>query len=444
MNETKSELVTYLESVDGPDRARVLWEAGLAGLYDTTDPDLTRLCNAAAGSGNEWSRRLSAIMPQPPRRTREQFEHDRRWQRVRHHYPLTKPCPWVMAAALAQDEESAEKEYGTTLPAEKGSASAKVIQFDPDPLAAALGRHLYEHAREMWPHFIGPLPYAPPPRYQRPGAMVNPFRVTSVPRQMKSSFLTSKDVQKVYDAMAYGMWKDGTVLNAHAVIIWSMMGLSELEGCDILGRYLNEARKWVNVGGGFRGRRLSARSPLTKVELKYVYVHENAPGRGFHSHVLMNLPPVLRNEFDAWSRSCLVRLTGRNIHRDAYRLVRSYGKTKAEEVRTAWRWFRYVVKQLHPNEQFAWKDHAAREIVQMNGRDILNPWSVRTAIDVQQIKLTGASHNIGKKARDQDGFRSRLYRSDIDNLYAGLELEEGKSYREQEAEQEELLKTLQI
>jgi hypothetical protein len=106
---------------------------------------------------------------------------------------------------------------------------------------------------------------------------------------------------------------------------------------EFLDGYQNEARKWVRVGGGLRRQKRSVRSVLTKTELRYVYVHENAPGRGFHSHVLMNVPPVLRKEFDAWSRSCLVRLVGRNISRDAYRFVRSYGKTRYDEIRNAWR-----------------------------------------------------------------------------------------------------------
>lgn len=237
MNETKSELVTYVESFDGPDRARVLWEAGLAGLYDTIDPDLTRLCSAAAGRGNEWSRRLSAIMLPLPRRTRAQFEHDRRWQRMRHHYPLTKPCPWLMAAAQSQDEESAEKEYGATLPAQKGSASFKVIQSGPDPLAAALGRHLYEHGREMWPHFIGPLPYAPPPGYQPAGASINPFRAPAPTlTRIKPAILSTDEAMKVYNGMSFAMWAHGVVMNTHLIILWSDFGLNELQAAKILGQ----------------------------------------------------------------------------------------------------------------------------------------------------------------------------------------------------------------
>lgn len=325
---------------------------------------------------------------------------------------------------------------------EKGNSSTC---SGPDPLGEALARRLSEHGKEMWPHFIGPLPYAPPPGDRPSGTWVNPFRAPAPkPRAMKSSFLTSKDVQKVYDAMAYGMWRDGALMNTHLVIVWSMMGLSDAEGFDMLGLYLNEARKWARVGGGLRRQRRSVRSVLTKTELRYVYVNENTPGRGFHSHVLMNLPPSICREFDAWSRSCLVRLSGRNIHRDAYRLVRSYGKTSTDEVRNAWRWFRYIVKELHPSEQFFWKDRDAGQIIQINGRDILNPWSVRPAVDVREMKLTGTSHNIGKKAQEKDGFKSRLHRCDIDNLYAGHEIDEGKRYREQAAVEEEILRTLQI
>jgi hypothetical protein len=61
-----------------------------------------------------------------------------------------------------------------------------------------------------------------------------------------------------------------------------------------------------------------------------------------------------------------------------------------------------------------------------------------------QMKLTGVSHNIGKDAQMRDQFVSRLGLGDIASLYAGREIDEGWCIRQQAAEKDEILKTLQI
>jgi len=92
--------------------------------------------------------------------------------------------------------------------------------------------------------------------------------------------LTNKDAIKIYNAIAYAM-RQGVFAGHphHHHLADDGLGCSGWCGC-VLGRYLNEARKWLPAERGPRGVQ-SARSVLTKTELRYVYVHENAPNREF-------------------------------------------------------------------------------------------------------------------------------------------------------------------
>ncbi|WP_157095607.1 hypothetical protein [Bradyrhizobium sp. AT1] len=420
MNLPKNELVTYIESFDVADRARVIFEAGLAGSYDTDDPELAALIQSAAGSGSEQSQRLGAMMP-PRQRTRAEFEYERRWQRIRHHYALTKPSPWL-PAMKAESEQSLEKEYGTSLPIQQGGASTvtKRIPSGPDSLSAAMARHLYEHHHEMWPHFVGP--FAPPPGYKPPGAMANPFRASPpVPPKTKSPILSAGDAMKVYNAMAFSMWAHGAVMNTHLIILWADFGLDELQAARVLGLYLHEARKWLAVGMGVRVRRI--RNFRRGAEMHYVWVHENDVNRGFHSHVLTNVPRELQKQFDSWSRKCLARLTKRHVHRRAFRLAPSYAKTKSDKVARHWGWFRYLMKQLDPNAMIMQR-HPVKGILEWRLRDELKPWHARISSLVPQMSLAGVSHSIGAKAQQAACFRSMLSQANFAQLYSGEELED--------------------
>lgn len=422
MNSPKSELVTWLESFDVADRARAIWGAGLAGLYDTDDPDLAGLIKSAAGSGNECSRRLAATM-RPRRRTRAQLQHQRRWQRMRHHYPLTKPSPWLLAEK-AHSEMPLEKEYGTLLPGQYGGASIVTnrIPSGPDPLSDAMARHVYEHHREMWPHLVEPLLYAPPPGYQPPGAVVNPFRPAApAPPKIKPAILSAGDAMKVYNAMAFAMWAHSAVMDTHLIILWADFGLDERQAAKVLGKYLHEAQKWLAVGTGVRLRRV--RNPRHGAEMHYVWVHENDVKRGFHSHVLTKVPRELQKQFDSWSRKCLARLTKRHVQRRAFRLVPSYAKTKSDKVARHWAWFRYVMKQLDPNAMIMQR-HPIKGILEWRLRDELRPWHARVSSLVPQMSLAGISHSIGAKAQQTAYFRSMLSQANFAELYSGEELED--------------------
>ncbi len=119
----------------------------------------------------------------------------------------------------------------------------------------------------------------------------------------------------------------GKVMNAHVVIVWSMIpNLDELQAVAILGKYLHGVGKWLEVGRGPRWRRQAY--PREGDDLHYVWIHENAPERGFHTHIMLHLPFALRKEFDTWSRSYLARLCKTQFQWKAFRVVPSYAKTE--------------------------------------------------------------------------------------------------------------------
>lgn len=268
-------------------------------------------------------------------------------------------------------------------------------------LGFGLASHLYENGSALWPH-ITTLKFSPPIGYEGNRRQTNPF-VTAPVLASKPSSLTSTDVCKIYEAMAFGMWAHGVVMNAHVVIIWSMIGLDELQGAKVLGEYLHEAKKWMRVGSGPRIRRIS--KPRSGSELHYVWVHENAPGRGFHSHVLMNVDQRIRKEFDAWSRNCLSRLTGRNVPWRAFRIVPSYAKNDEAAVVRAWSWFKYITKQLGENELLVQRSvHSG--ICEVAARSVFRPWRARPTLPVPPMKMTGASHSIGARQQAEFQFRS--------------------------------------
>jgi hypothetical protein len=243
-------------------------------------------------------------------------------------------------------------------------------------------------------------------------------------------FLSSDEIIKLYNAMAYAMWKDGVVLNTHVIILWSQMGLTEQEGDAVLGQYLHKAQKWLRVGTKPR-RRFKADARYEGAELRYAWVHENAPNRGFHSHVLLNVPPQLSKAFRDWSRQCLVRATGKHFPWKAFRLVRSYAKTEDAAVKRAWSWFRYLSKQLHPEFKVRCRENGVIVSTPVL-RDLLKPWPLRKSLPIPLAHLTGVSQNIGKGAQKSDGFRSRLTSSDFDDLYRGYEMDDWRRRLEHE------------
>ena len=276
-----------------------------------------------------------------------------------------------------------------------------------DGIAFGLTTYLYENGPTLWPSSPG-LTFSPPIGYVGNRSYANPFAKPPL-LATKSSSLTSMDVCKIYEAMAFGMWTHGAVMNAHVIIIWAMLGVDERQAAKLLGAYLHEAKKWMRVGNGPRVRRI--KNSRQGSELHHVWVHENAPGRGFHSHVLMNVDRRLCKEFDAWSRSCLSRLSGRDVPWRAFRIVPSYAKGDEAAVVQAWSWFKYIIKQLSENELLVSRSPRSG-VSEVSARAVFRPWRARPSLSVPPMKMSGASHSIGARQQVKSQFRSSFRRGE--------------------------------
>lgn len=350
----------------------------------------------------------------------------RRFNRIKMNHPalakLTAGIPqtvWSLAQAddenepnhRSADENSPMSEARTPLPKRTEDHLEWYSQ-----LLKSLAVHLYENQLELSPHIYGPH-RRPPVGYDPDDSEIrpNPFRRTqATPIPLQPSMLTAKDAIKVFDGISFAMWEHGKALNAHVVVVWSMIpDIDEAKAAKILGRYLNEASKWVAVKGG-------PRSPTRQGgELHYVWVHENAPDRGFHTHILMNIGAEFRKEFDVWSRSCLARLCKTAFHEKAFRVVLSRSRREIDQVQRVWSWFRYLMKQLDPGAGLGFFSNNIYSEMAM--REIVKPWPIREWLPIRLTKRVGVSHSIGDGAQKMKRFVSKLRSGEINQMYHGRE-----------------------
>jgi hypothetical protein len=433
----KSELLIWLESIDDPNElARSLIESG--AIVDT-GPDFVALVRRATFGKGEYSRLLEVLLPATKASRSQRLL---RYERIKKHHPALEQLTseWKRSAKGSMPASTNTAEDGSTSdgvpdskPRQKNIPSKAVPDEFPEPsewdrqFLRLLKVDLYENNLTIWPHLYGPHNFPPPPGYvPSDGRGRNPFAPPPKPLpSMQPSLLSADDAWKVFDGVSFAMWKHGKVMNAHVIIVWSMIrGIDAQKGMEVLGLYLNEARKWLSVGS--RPRRKLVANPRSGEELHYVWVHENVPGRGFHSHILMHLPFSLRKEFDVWSRSCLVRLCKTNFDWKAFRIVPSYAKDEESKVRGAWRWYRYITKQLNP-AAYLTVSHRTEGVSVVLLRDVLNPWRARTSIPLPRMKRAGVSHSIGRTAQKNEGFSSKLRQGSFDDLYQGKELHDRRS-----------------
>lgn len=433
MTAAKNGLVEWLASIPPTDRARSLLQAC---VLDHNDPVFKDLVGGATAGRSEHARILTALLP-PPKPLPLSRPPDRPgFRRVKYRRP--NPSPTVFDEDTEGWVDMPTNGSGSALKPAVGR-SLPVTPYDQ------LGQYLKDNpcGHETWPHFIGPFQSVPggPP-------MVNPFWPVvaegDTDGPMRQAYLTKNEVRKVYNAVSYAMWKDGVVMNTHLIIVWSMMGLSPLEGDAILGKYLHKAQKWARVGNKPRQRRVA--NPRVGSELRYVWVHENDQKRGFHSHVLLRLPQSARTDFETWSRKALAEMVGKHFPWKAFRLVLSYEKTEEGAVKRGWRWFQYLSKQLWPDEKIFWRD-SETGIHETFARDVVKPWPIRKSPPLPLNKLADVSQNMGTGAQRKDQYVSSWAACEFDLLYTGHELFEWRQRVECERRQKELqemIMTLQV
>jgi len=331
-------------------------------------------------------------------------------------------------ADAAMEERSME-----AAPASKPGATVPrrmVDEYDfgppaPGDLTAAIARWIYERQAEIWPHLKpGSIPkpagYAPLASVNGPR---NPFQ--SVPTKTRSSDLSGRDALKVYNAMAFAMWRYEAVMNAHVIILWRTLGIMDAaRATKIFSAYLNRAKKWAQVGASDELRRRRRERTGLGFELRYVYVHENGTKNGFHTHLLCTLPRALAKEFAVWSMKTLSRLARHRGDGQTIRVVTAKGRSAEMNVERSWWWYRYVMKQL--GEDVGWGPvHEAPTPM----REVLGVWPKRIGLPVGCAQLTGVSQDIGQAVQDEAGFVSRLERGERADIYRGLELDEGRRRR---------------
>ncbi|QQO18607.1 hypothetical protein JJB98_01085 [Bradyrhizobium diazoefficiens] len=318
-----------------------------------------------------------------------------------------------------------------------------------DSFARDIAQYRYENQKTLfahlprkdWPRLVRVRPKSPQRLYFRSPSgqrlKMNPFRAagpTKVRALGRESMLRS-EASRLYSAMAFAMWQYGRVMNAHMTILWKLLGVTDHDkAVGILSKYNHEAAKWLSVGEGDNTvrSRFSKRSSGASVPHAFVYVHEQAQEKGFHTHELMYVPLGRAQEFAEWSRDCLARLSGCASADEAAvffspasqkrKKFRPYsGARESFAVDRQWRWFRYLTKSLDP----AYRErspvdggwHVARDIFQMT-----KPFMATGPVSCR--KLAGCSENIGPGAQRVAGFVSKFERGDWAGLYNGSELED--------------------
>lgn len=438
VSDSVKEWIESFQDRNGRARAAI----GACAVYEG-DVDTARLAGHAATGDSMHSLIVSALL-KPVKKRRGRNKAERRLYRMRNHNLMLAGLGWKPVK-----EPPLEKISGGSLGVQTPiDVASEILEAPVDPfLSASIATYVYENHKTMWMH-LPDLEFDAPSNYKPRPQIENPFHVQEqpqLPAATRNGFLSVAEVWKLYDAMSYAMRKDGVVMNTHVIILWSEIGLTHQEGDALLKDYLHKAQKWLRVGmKPRRYRKPSARQEGD--ELRFVWVHENAPNRGFHSHVLCNVPPHLHKEFAAWSRQSLARSAGKPMPWRAFRSVRSYAKTDASAVQRAWSWFRYLTKQLDP--KLVVQVREGGNIVSATSlREVIRPWPLRQSPPIDLARLAGVSRNIANGVQAQDGFRSKLRNADFERLYTGDELDDWRRSVEaqrEEARRYQLLKSLQI
>jgi hypothetical protein len=192
----------------------------------------------------------------------------------------------------------------------------------------------------------------------------------------------------------------------------------------LLGLLLNRAVKWAAVGSPDRPRRRRRARSGAGFRLKYVFVHENGPKHGFHSHCLLTIPHEAVPAFAAWTRSILRRLTNHHGTEKSVRVVASRERDERGAVTRCWSWVKYICKELDP-EVGCWEpvDRSTGALLPGGARPlraILRVKPHRASLPVTCMKLTGASRDLSSAVQRAAGFKTPLRFGDPHQIVNGL------------------------
>lgn len=445
MTDKKNDLVEYLKGFScSEDRARVIRAAGLESFPDS---ELQAYIDsqAALAAGHEGKVLVSTRGTAP--KTKNMIRADKRAQK-RYDRARARPgferaygdASLSPAALAAKSAASTVKPSGhcgpvatpgNQLPAVDPIASPKMTNANDtpprrvyiDPFQGPMKPPPVGSFEEAIGHLIEAQMSRKPGSAVLPAAIVgtnspNPFQAPA--RPSRSSALKASEAWRLFDANSFLMWRYGETMTAHVIILWETYRVHDhQDAARLLGLLLNKAWKWAARGKPNTSRVRRAPRDGLGFDLKWIYVHEHVGPRGFHSHILLNLPRMAAPAFEKWLDNALTTQTGCPGDRRSLRVVVSRAGHQRAAIHRGWSWLRYLCKELEQGAEISVPGEAPRHL-----RTVLRLWSSRGALPVTCKKMSGVSESLGPTARKAAGFRSTLTYGDPDDLFSGKELEQ--------------------
>ena len=212
-------------------------------------------------------------------------------------------------------------------------------------------------------------------------------------------------IQRLMDATSYLNYEYGVVFNTHIVIAHELAGITNHDDASkLLWLFFHRLRKWFK---------------RKKLEAFYVYVHENSPRNGFHTHILLHVDSAVIDSFKVWLPRAVALLYGSPLPNKMLHIVYRRQRNFSHQVTLQWIWVRYLLKGILPGLEVEDVETGTMKSVQKALRIRPRPGGI-----VLCRKRVGVSSNIGKKASRKAGYKSMFLRGYDDRLYSGEEFKE--------------------
>ncbi len=211
------------------------------------------------------------------------------------------------------------------------------------------------------------------------GPVYNPNTTTNI---------SGRKWQRLYDGMAFAL-RQGIVMNVHVTIVWGLLGIYDHD----------------QASGSLEGFREALRHYARPRHYPFgcLYVYENTPKMGLHTHLLTTWAFAGRVLFRSWAENYAKRIAKGLPFKPEAIIIRH---RKDGVVDRHWRWFDYVTKGVDPTASV--RDLDNRHI--RHPQEIMRGKATRNEGSVCCKKRVGVSRNLDYDARSQVHFRSVLAR----------------------------------
>ncbi|CAO3416016.1 hypothetical protein [Azospirillum endophyticum] len=226
------------------------------------------------------------------------------------------------------------------------------------------------------------------------GAVSDEFRQRMAESPLNRK-LSDQSYAHLYEAVSFANWS-GAILNGRVTISWSMLGL-ENEG---------KARKKFkqftkNLRSRFDEWWDSDYRYLRGNPAMWIYSHEQSERTGFHTHMMLHMPPRVTPLFRNWARSFFDlpkrRPVGGNSGRPV--LIRA-DQSARSAIKYQWLRFGYLLKGADYTARMGCCPQTARLI---SLGDLL-PWEHQPMGEIIGKSICGMSRNLAWDAREAAGY----------------------------------------